>query len=88
MLKASTLSSKTSRTDQGTEERSFSKADFEKFLNERRLTVVGRGLGTVQQRRRRMGRWSEKEESKTREFEMGTSGVVMNRSKMEPEELE
>ena len=35
-----------------------------------------------------MGRWSEKEESRTWEFEMGTSGEMMNRSKMEPEELE
>ena len=53
MLKTSTLSSgslKTSMTDQGTEERSFSKADFVKFLNERRVTTVGGGLGTVQQR--------------------------------------
>ena len=90
-LKASTLSvgsSKTSNTHQGTEDRSFSKQALEKCLNERRETRVGGRLGAAQSSCRRIGRWSEKDESRTSDFKMGTSGVAMKRSKVELEELE
>ena len=49
---------------------------------------MGRGLGAAQSSWRKIGRWSEKDESRTSDFKMGTSGVAMKRSKVELEELE
>ena len=46
---------------------------------------VGGGLGTAQLSWRRMGRWSENEESRIRDLEIGTSHETRNRFKIELE---
>ena len=71
--------------DQGTKEKSASKMDFEKFLKEQWVIKEGEGLETAQLSWRRMGRWSENEESRIIDVEIGTSHETRNRSKIELE---
>jgi hypothetical protein len=84
VLNALTLSSglsKMSMICQGTEERSSWKFSLEK----RQTIEDGEGLGVLQRRSRRIGRWSEIGISKTAEFKIGTSGEEKNKSKIKLE---